>query len=60
MGLTALHLTLRVAEPAAWARRLPLLANGVTGQGLGVVTSEARNEAGNAVLGAVQPSRHTG
>jgi len=41
---------LRVAEPAGLARRLPILANGVTDQGLGEVTSEARNVAGNAVL----------
>ena len=29
---------------------MPLLANGVTDQGLGEVTSEARNGAGNPVL----------
>ncbi|MCG3769176.1 MAG: hypothetical protein JW384_00296 [Nitrosomonadaceae bacterium] len=33
--LVAFHLTFRVAEPAGLARRLPLLANGVTDQGLG-------------------------
>jgi hypothetical protein len=42
---------LRVAEPEGLARRLPLLANGVTDQGLGG-ESEA-NGAGNAVLAAV-------
>ena len=45
------RLTFRVAEPAGLARRLPLLANGVTDQGLG--EESAANEAGNPVLGAV-------
>ena len=35
---------------------MPLLANGVTDQGLGEVTSAARNGAGNPVLADVQPS----
>ena len=46
--LLAFPLTFRVAEPEGLARRLPLLANGVTDQGLG-----GRNEvteAGNPVL----------
>ena len=47
------HITFRVAEPAGLARRLPLLANDVTDQGLGEVTSAARNGAGNPVLYAV-------
>ena len=48
MSLAALHITVRVAEPAGLARCLPPLANGVTDQGLG-----ERNEvtgAGNPVL----------
>ena len=49
-AFAALHITFRVAEPAGLARRLPLLANGVTDQGLGEVTSAARNGAGNPVL----------
>ena len=53
LSLTAFHITFRVAEPEGLARRLPLLANGVTDQGLGEV-SEA-NEAGNPVLAAVPP-----
>ena len=40
----------RVAEPAEPAHRLRPSANGVTDQGLGEVTSEARNGAGNPVL----------
>ena len=47
-SLTAFQLTFRVAEPAGLARRLPLLANGVTDQGLG--EESAANEAGNPVL----------
>ena len=47
-----LRITFRVAEPEGLARRLPLLANGVTDQGLGEVS--AANEAGNPVLGAVE------
>ena len=35
LSLTAFQLTFRVAEPEGLARRLPLLANGVTDQGLG-------------------------
>jgi hypothetical protein len=42
------RLTVRVAEPEGLARRLPLLANGVTDRGLGVVSKA--NEAGNPVL----------
>ena len=39
-------------NPQSWARHLRLCpsANAVTGQGLGAVTSEARNGAGNPVL----------
>ena len=48
LSLTAFQLTSRVAEPEGLARRLPLLANGVTDQGLGG-RSEA-TEAGNPVL----------
>jgi len=55
LSLTAFQLTMRVAEPEGPARCLPLLANGVTDQGLGEVTSEARNGAGNAVLAEVCP-----
>ena len=55
--ILAFLLTFCVAEPAGLARRLPLLANGVTDQGLGEVTSEARNVAGNAVLAEGQPQR---
>jgi len=54
LSLAALHITFRVAEPAGLARRLPPLANGVTDQGLGVVTSAARNKAGNPVLADVK------
>ena len=53
-SLIAFHITFRVAEPEGLARRLPLLANGVTDQGLG--EESAANEAGNPVLGAVPPS----
>ena len=52
LSLVAFRLTFRVAEPEGLARRLPLLANGVTDQGLG-----ERNEvtgAGNPVLCVVQ------
>ena len=49
-GFWAFHITFRVAEPEGLARRLPPLANGVTDQGLGEVTSTARNGAGNPVL----------
>jgi len=48
------QLTFRVAEPEGLARRLPILANGVTDQGLGGVS--AANGAGNAVLYAVVAS----
>ena len=53
--LAAFHITFRVAEPAAWARHLRLCssANAVTRQGLGEVTNEVRNGAGNPVLGDV-------
>jgi len=53
--LTALRLTSRVAEPAAWARHLRFCssANAVTGQGLGG-RSEATG-AGNLVLGDGRP-----
>jgi len=44
------RITFRVAEPEGLARRLPHLANGVTDQGLGEVTSAARNGAGKPVL----------
>ena len=47
-GFEQLRITFRVAEPEGLARRLPLLANGVTDQGLGEVS--AANEAGNPVL----------
>jgi len=50
-GFLPLHITFRVAEPAGLAHRLRPSANGVTGQGLGEVTNEVRNVAGNAVLG---------
>ena len=53
LGLWALRITFRVAEPAAWARHLRLCssANAVTGQGLG--GKSAATGAGNPVLGAV-------
>jgi hypothetical protein len=53
--LAPFHLTFRVAEPAGLAHRLRPSANGVTGQGLGVVS--VANGAGNPVLYAVQPHR---
>ena len=49
----ALQLTFRVAEPEGLARRLPLLANGVTDQGLG--ERSVATGAGNPVLAAVCP-----
>ena len=49
MSLAALHITFRVAEPAGLACHLRPSANGMTGQGLGVVS--VANEAGNPVLG---------
>ena len=51
LSLAVLHITFRVAEPEGLARRLPLLANGVTDQGLG--GRSAATGAGNPVLADV-------
>ncbi len=53
LSLTVFHITFRVAEPEGLARHLRFSADGVTDQGWGAVTSEARNAAGKPVLGAV-------
>ena len=51
LSVVPLRLTFRVAEPEGLARRLPFLANGVTGRGLGE---------GNEVTGAGNPVLYEG